>query len=115
MIAAVLVEVRRVPERRALRLAWSDGHAAEFGWDYLRGWCPCAVCQGHSVVKMIYRPPLVSVEPQAIAPVGNYGISIVWSDGHSTGIYRFEFLREICPCDSCRSAGEARPETRQRV
>jgi DUF971 family protein len=116
MVASpVLVEVRRAPERRALRLAWSDGHAADFDWDYLRGWCPCAVCQGHSVVKMQFHPPAVPVAPVDIAPVGNYGISIVWSEGHSTGIYRFEFLREICPCPECRARGEAQPETRRRV
>ena len=33
-------------------------------------------------------------------PVGNYGISIRWSDGHETGIYTFKQLRELCPC--CR-------------
>jgi DUF971 family protein len=37
------------------------------------------------------------VTPTTIEPVGNYAISIAWSDGHSTGIYRFDFLREICP------------------
>src|SRR6185295_19140561 len=74
----VLVEVRRAPERRALRLSWSDGHAADFDWDLLRGWCPCAVCQGHSVVKMTFHAPVVPVAPVQIAPVGNYGISIAW-------------------------------------
>ena len=113
--AAVLTEVRRAPERRALRLTWSDGHAADFDWDYLRGWCPCAVCQGHSVVKMAFHPPLQPVAPVEIAPVGNYGISIAWSDGHSTGIYRFEFLREICPCETCRAGGPPKPETRGAV
>lgn len=113
--APVLVEVRRLPGERALRLAWSDGHAAAFPWDYLRGWCPCAVCQGHSVVKMAYRAPAAPVEPQIIAPVGNYGISMSWSDGHSTGIYRFEFLRQICPCPECRRAGAPEPDTRSLV
>ena len=37
-------------------------------------------------------------------PVGNYAISIAFSDGHGTGIYRYEFLREICPCPSCGGA-----------
>ncbi len=114
-LSPVLVEVRRAPERRALRLAWSDGHAADFAWDDLRGWCPCAMCQGHSVVKMVFHPPPGPVEPVEIAPVGNYGISIAWSDGHSTGIYRFEFLREICPCADCRGAGPAEPDTRRVV
>ena len=41
------------------------------------------------------------MEPESIAPVGNYAISIVWSDRHSTGIYRFDFLRRLCPCEQC--------------
>jgi DUF971 family protein len=43
------------------------------------------------------------VTPVSIEPVGNYGISIHWSDGHGTGIYRFDFLRRICPCKECRA------------
>ena len=41
------------------------------------------------------------VEPLDIRPVGNYAISIQWSDAHDTGIFRFDFLRQICPCDTC--------------
>jgi DUF971 family protein len=41
------------------------------------------------------------VDLASIMPVGNYGVSFVWTDGHATGIYRFDFLRSICPCDVC--------------
>ena len=98
-----LTDVTRRPAERTLRLTWEDGHQADFPFEYLRGWCPCAMCQGHSSMKMAFHPPAGAVEPTAIVPVGNYAIAITWSDGHSTGIYRFEFLREICPCPSCRS------------
>ena len=40
-----------------------------------------------------------------IEPVGLYGLSIEWSDGHSTGIYTFDTLAELCQCDTCLSAG----------
>lgn len=96
-----LTEARRLPAERRLRLTWSDGHAAEYDYDYLRGWCPCALCQGHSAFKIRYQPPARPVTAESIQPVGNYAISIVWSDGHGTGIYRFDFLREICPCERC--------------
>jgi DUF971 family protein len=36
-----------------------------------------------------------------IAPVGQYGIHIDWSDGHTTGIYAFDLLRKMCPCTTC--------------
>ena len=98
-----LTEVTRRPAERARRLAWEDGHQADFPYGHLRGWCPCAMCQGHSSLKMAFHPAATEVEPTDIYPVGNYAIAITWSDGHSTGIYRFEFLREICPCPLCRS------------
>ena len=43
-------------------------------------------------------PPAKPVTAESIKPVGNYAISIGFSDGHGTGIYRYEFLREIFPC-----------------
>lgn len=97
----VLTEARRLPEEGRLRLTWSDGHVAEYDYGYLRGWCPCAGCQGHSGLKIRYQPPAKPVTAESIKPVGNYAISIAWSDGHGTGIYRFDFLREICPCGRC--------------
>lgn len=100
-----LLEVRRLPADRRLRLTWADGHSAEYDYDYLRGFCPCAGCQGHTAEGVRFKPTQVPVEPTRIDPVGNYAISFVWSDGHGTGIYRFEFLRQICPCHDCRTAG----------
>jgi DUF971 family protein len=38
--------------------------------------------------------------------VGNYAVSFTWADGHSTGIYSFRLLRELCPCEAC--GGEKR-------
>ncbi len=99
-----LTEIRRLPGRRKARLTWSDGHVAEFDYDYLRGYCPCAGCQGHAVGPIRFQRPSISVEPASIAPVGNYAVAFAWSDGHATGIYRFDFLREICPCEACEAA-----------
>jgi DUF971 family protein len=95
-----LTEVRRLPEEGRLRLTWSDGHSAALDYGYLRGWCPCAGCQGHGLA-IRHRPPAGAVRPASIEPVGNYAISIVWSDGHGTGIYRFDYLRRICSCPEC--------------
>ena len=96
-----LTEVRRLPEARRLLLRWSDGHRAEFDYDYVRGYCPCASCQGHGASEIAFYRPAQPVTPVKIEPVGNYAISIAWSDQHATGIYRFDFLRQICPCEEC--------------
>lgn len=103
-------EIRRLPESRQLRVVWSDGHRAEYDYDYLRGYCPCAACQGHGTGAVRYRPSEQPVEPLAIEPVGNYAVSFQWSDGHATGIYRFDFLRTICPCEACERERGAEKE-----
>ncbi|MFN7960046.1 MAG: DUF971 domain-containing protein [Thermoanaerobaculia bacterium] len=92
-----LVEARRLREERALRLTWSDGHSADYPYDYLRGYCPCALCQGHGATALHFHPPERPVELTGIEPVGNYGLSLAFSDGHGTGIYRFDLLRELEP------------------
>src|SRR5438093_12047382 len=53
------------------------------------------------------------VRPLSIDPVGRYAIRFHWSDGHSTGIYTFEHLRELCPCPICADNAEARAVPRQ--
>lgn len=101
-----LTEIRRLEAEQALRLTWSDGHSAELDYDYVRGYCPCAGCQGHGSMSIEFHQPAEPVQAETIEPVGNYAISIVWSDHHATGIYRFDFLRDICPCPQC-AAGRA--------
>jgi hypothetical protein len=41
--------------------------------------------------------------------VGNYALAFAWSDGHSTGIYTFEYLRKLCPCPQCLPEGLPTP------
>ncbi len=95
MPAVLLTELHRLPETRRLKLVFADGFTGEVPYDTLRGYCPCAGCQGHWAEAIAFHPPAKSVEPVSIAPVGNYGVSIHWSDAHATGIYRFDFLRLI--------------------
>jgi DUF971 family protein len=37
-----------------------------------------------------------------VLPVGSYGITPVWEDGHDAGIYKWEYLRALCPCGECQ-------------
>ncbi|HEX6090488.1 MAG TPA: DUF971 domain-containing protein [Gemmatimonadales bacterium] len=87
-----------------LLVEWDDrGHAYLYGARGLRLACPCAEC----VEEMSGRPLLdprgipEDVRPVSIALVGAYGIRVVWSDGHSTGIHTFEGLRRACGCPLC--------------
>lgn len=47
---------------------------------------------------------LKNIRATKIHPVGRYAIQFIWSDGHMTGYYTYEYLRKICPCPECSSA-----------
>ena len=89
------VELRRHRKEKRLEVVWSDDHRHLFDYDFLRGYCPCAACQGHLVRQIKFQPPKRPVDLLSIEPVGNYAVTFLWSDGHSTGIYRFDFLLEL--------------------
>jgi DUF971 family protein len=98
------VDVNLVEAEYRLVITWDDDHVSEYPLRYLRGYCPCANCQGHSGEP----PKFVPTENERIAdimPVGNYAMTIVWDGGHDTGIYSFDWLRELCPCDEHKPEG----------
>ena len=95
-------EVRRLGVQ-SLRIAWADGHRSEYDNRVLREHCPCAVCRERPGRSL----PLAAGQGQEIYPlqlsvVGRYALSIQWSDGHDTGIYSYQTLRELCPCVACQ-------------
>lgn len=101
MVHPVPIEINHIKSGRVVRISWNDGHVGEYEENYLRGYCPCALCQGHGAqVRFIGSP---DVELLGIEAVGNYAVELRWADGHSTGIYTFEYLRALCPCSECRA------------
>lgn len=91
-----LVEARRLPDDRKLRLVWSDGARAEPTYDLLQGYCPCARCRGHGGGEVEYQEPATPVRKVEVAAVGNYAIHITFQPGCDAGIFDFDFLREKC-------------------
>ncbi len=80
-----------------LRIVWRDGEFSEFEPRALRLACPCAGCVEEMTGRPILVPEMVpeDVHPTAIHYVGRYALQFIWSDGHSTGIYPFEYLRRL--------------------
>jgi DUF971 family protein len=78
-----------------LRIRWKDGAVSEFAPRALRLLCPCAGCVEEMTGERILVPEMVpmDVHPTEIQWVGRYALRFVWSDGHSTGIYPFEYFR----------------------
>lgn len=88
---------------KVLMIRWSDGSEREYGIRELRDACPCATCRekrNQPPEPAALLPVLSAAETRPLSitgmtPVGHYAYTIAFSDGHDTGIYTLEFLREL--------------------
>jgi DUF971 family protein len=87
-------EVKAPHGARVLEIVWADGHRCAYPHRILRGFCPCAGCQGHS--GRVRFQSGVNLELRDLEQVGNYALGLTWGDGHSSGIYSFQYLRRLC-------------------
>jgi DUF971 family protein len=101
------VNITASRSRRLLIIDWDDGHHSEYPLAGLRAACPCAECRGgHDKMGGPGSPDMLDIPVQSaeaselveLQPVGNYAIQPFWKDGHSYGIYNWDYLRELCPC-----------------
>lgn len=84
---------------QSLVIEWSDGVRHRFPWNYLRAHCPSANEKASrdeaarnplSVLRSVPSTELVSIRQ-----VGHYALGLTWSDGHSAGIYTWEYLQQL--------------------
>jgi DUF971 family protein len=116
------IDVRRKPASVKVHVSsgagvdirWSDEHASHYDFSYLREQCPCAMCNDEREKKAnapiaaapaLSSPALPMFKPKLTAKaahaVGNYALQIDFNDGHTTGIFSFDYLRTVCPCADC--------------
>ena len=104
-----------ISKSKGIRIDWQDGHHSNYPLAYLRDECPCASCTGahgtepkKSTYAKTDTNPLKMYTPVLkmlnVESVGAYAVKIDWSDGHNTGIYSFDYLRKVCPCDACQQS-----------
>lgn len=95
-----------------LTIVWADGHHSVYPLFGLRKNCPCVMCRGGHSSMGSYDRQLFLVEPARhyeindIKQIGNHAIKIFWSDGHNNGMYQWETLRKLCPCEECFPEGK---------
>lgn len=80
-------------------IEWSDGHRTRYSAAELRGLCPCAHCVDELSGIRRHDPASVPADlvHEDVRMVGNYAITLRFSDGHHTGIYPFRLLRACDP------------------
>ena len=105
-------------EGKGMEIDWADGHRSAWSFAWLREACPCAACveeralEGRkpgepkakpAAVLPMYTPP---AKPASAHAIGRYAIQFNWLDGHSGGIYSWEYLRRSCQCRECTFEAE---------
>lgn len=95
-----------VDRAKALTIVWESGTTSVYPLGFLRTWCPCAQCRIDRE-KRSKKPSSLPVlgggkafagnglRIEKAEMVGHYALRLEWSDGHGSGIYSFEYLREI--------------------
>ncbi len=83
-----------------LAIAWNDGTETYLRLDFLRRHCPCAGCGGEpDVLGHILKPEVThtpkSFQLRGFTQIGGYAIQPTWEDGHSTGLYTFQYLKRL--------------------
>jgi DUF971 family protein len=88
----------QVKDKKYLYIQWDDNSESRILLSVLRKNCPCANCvadrhnQPASYIPLLSEVHLTLVK---IEPIGSYAIRLYWKDGHDTGIYNYEFLKEL--------------------
>jgi DUF971 family protein len=87
------IKLRRA--ENLLELSFEDGTEISLPAEYLRVECPSAEVQGHQPgqKQLVARKKLVGIT--AVEPTGNYAIRLIFSDGHDTGIYSWDYLNQL--------------------
>lgn len=89
-------------EPTAVTITWDDGHVTRLGAEVLRASCPCAECRDLRERGGVPRAQGVTAAGAEL--VGAWGLNLLWSDGHHTGIYSWPLLRAWCECAQCEQA-----------
>ena len=92
-----------------LVIRWPDNHRSVHTAFHLRTNCRCATCVDENSGRKTLDDSSVplDIQVQGVNPVGRYAIAIGFSDGHNTGIFTFQRLRQICECEECSAGRKA--------
>lgn len=88
-------ELRLSKDRRTLHVAFEDGAAFALPAELLRVESPSAEVQGHNPSEKKTLPGKANVEILSVEPVGNYAVRLTFDDMHDTGIFGWDYLREM--------------------
>ena len=80
---------------RTLELTFGDDENYVLPCEYLRVYSPSAEVRGHGTGQEVLQTGKLNVTITDIKPVGNYAVQLVFDDGHDTGIFSWDYLRQL--------------------
>ena len=93
------LDVQQIGQELAIK--WEDGSESFIRLETLRRHCPCAGCKGEvDIMGNLYKNPDRPLRPEAfllrkLSPIGGYAIQPTWGDGHATGLFSFDYLKQL--------------------
>lgn len=90
-----VTELKLHQKSRVLEVSFDDGSSHRLSCEYLRVFSPSAEVRGHGPGQEVLQIGKEGVNIRAIEPVGQYGVKLVFDDGHDTGIYSWGVLHEL--------------------
>ena len=88
-------EIKLHQKSRVMEVAFADGRGFRLPYEYLRVYSPSAEVRGHGPGQEVLQTGKREIEIRSLEPVGSYAVQPVFSDGHSTGIYSWDYLYEL--------------------
>ena len=88
-------EIKLHQQSRRLEIAFSDGARFTLPFEFLRVMSPSAEVRGHGPGQETLQTGKRAVDIRELEPVGNYALQPVFSDGHATGIYSWDYLYDL--------------------
>jgi DUF971 family protein len=88
-------EIKLHQKSRALEIAFEDGKRYTLAFEFLRVYSPSAEVRGHGPGQEVLQIGKKNVEITQVEPVGSYAVQLVFSDGHDSGIYSWDYFYNL--------------------
>jgi DUF971 family protein len=88
-------EIKLHQQSKYMEIAFDEGSRFNLPYEYLRVFSPSAEVRGHGPGQEVLQVGKKHVDVTGIEPVGQYAVVLLFSDGHNTGIYSWDYLYDL--------------------
>jgi DUF971 family protein len=89
------IDIKLHQKSRLLEIVFDDNTDCMLSCEFLRVYSPSAEVRGHGIGQEVLQTAKEDVNIVGIEPIGNYAVKLIFSDGHDTGLYSWEYLHDL--------------------